>query len=93
MRFCEWKKSEKVFECIRCHFKMDVKPLSDVQKQKLKRICTHKGLGDRIERALERFGVTEERVSRMIGRPCGCSKRKELLNKLGRSWQGNREAK
>ena len=41
------------------------------------------GLGDRIKRALSLIGITEERVSSFIGRPCGCSKRVEKLNRLG----------
>jgi hypothetical protein len=33
--------------------------------------------------ALSAIGITEERVSKAIGRPCGCGKRAEALNKLG----------
>lgn len=42
------------------------------------------GLGDYITTALSAIGITEERVSKAIGRPCGCSKRAEALNQLGR---------
>jgi hypothetical protein len=41
------------------------------------------GLGDKVEQALKTVGITEERVSRWLGRPCGCRGRKEKLNKLG----------
>lgn len=42
------------------------------------------GLGDRVSQALSLVGITEKRVSRLLGRPCGCSKRREALNRLGR---------
>jgi hypothetical protein len=41
------------------------------------------GLGDMMKGALSAIGITEERVSKAIGRPCGCGKRAEALNKLG----------
>lgn len=41
-----------------------------------------KGLGDRTEKALRMFGITEKRVSKWLGN-CGCSERKEKLNRLG----------
>lgn len=39
-------------------------------------------LGDRVERVLSRVGVTKERVSKWLGRPCGCAERKRKLNEL-----------
>ena len=42
------------------------------------------GLGDRVEGALKSVGITQERVSRLIGRPCGCEGRKKLLNNVGK---------
>jgi len=41
------------------------------------------GLGDSVEKALDIVGVTDERVSIWLGRPCGCKERKEKLNQLG----------
>ncbi len=41
------------------------------------------GLGDRVEQALSLVGITEGRVSKWLGRPCGCSERKRKLNQLG----------
>lgn len=43
-----------------------------------------KGLGDHVAGALAAVGITEERVSRAIGRPCGCGRRRERLNQFGR---------
>jgi len=42
------------------------------------------GLGDMVKSGLSAIGITEDRVSAVIGRPCGCSKRAEALNELGR---------
>jgi len=42
------------------------------------------GLGDMVKASLSAVGITEERVSRVIGQPCGCAKRAEALNRLGR---------
>ena len=39
-------------------------------------------LGDRIERALNTVGVSQERVERWIGGLCQCKERKEKLNRL-----------
>lgn len=41
------------------------------------------GLGDVVAQALSTIGVTEERVSQWIGRPCGCKERREKLNVIG----------
>ena len=42
------------------------------------------GLGDMVAAGLSAIGVTKERVSRAVGGDCGCSKRQEQLNELGR---------
>lgn len=43
-----------------------------------------RGLGDMVSDALALVGVTEERVTKWLGRPCGCGGRRRKLNKLGR---------
>ena len=43
-----------------------------------------KGLGDYVAKGLSAVGVTPEKVSKVIGRDCGCNKRKQRLNKLGK---------
>lgn len=41
------------------------------------------GLGDVVERTLQKFGVTEDRFKKWFGlKECGCSKRKKWLNGL-----------
>lgn len=41
-----------------------------------------RGLGDVISEALAVIGVTDDRVSRFVGAPCGCRERREKLNAL-----------
>jgi hypothetical protein len=41
-------------------------------------------LGDLVEAALISVGITKERVTRFLGKPCGCEERKEKLNILDR---------
>lgn len=45
---------------------------------------TQRGLGDMVAAGLAAVGITKERVSKVLGRPCGCGKRQEALNKLGK---------
>lgn len=49
-------------------------------------LCAHAkpGLGDMVAAGLAAVGITPERVSAVIGKDCGCSKRKQALNDLGR---------
>lgn len=42
------------------------------------------GLGDMVAAGLTKVGITKERVSRLLGRPCGCAERQRRLNELGR---------
>ena len=43
----------------------------------------HKGLGDYVSDGLAAVGITKERVSKLVGKDCGCKKRQEALNRLG----------
>ena len=42
------------------------------------------GLGDMVAAGLSAIGITKERVSKAVGGDCGCSKRQQALNELGR---------
>jgi hypothetical protein len=42
------------------------------------------GLGDMVASALTAIGITKERVALVVGGDCGCTKRQEQLNELGR---------
>ena len=44
------------------------------------------GLGDMVAAGLSAIGITKERVSAAVGGDCGCHKRQEALNELGRKF-------
>jgi hypothetical protein len=44
------------------------------------------GLGDMVAAGLNAVGITKERVSAIVGGPCGCDKRQAALNDLGRKF-------
>ena len=41
------------------------------------------GLGDQVQQALTRVGITKDRVEQWLGRPCHCLERQAKLNALG----------
>ena len=53
---------------------------------KLVRNKKKRGLGDIVKAGLSAIGITEQRVSKAIGSPCGCGKRAEKLNDLGKKF-------
>lgn len=68
-----------VCRCDGCGFSMRC-------EREVKHRCRN-GLGDRVAASLAAIGITEARVTRLLGRPCGCRKRAAKLNELGR-WLG-----
>lgn len=42
------------------------------------------GLGDMVAAGLATVGITKERVSKALGRDCGCAKRQAALNEFGK---------
>jgi hypothetical protein len=49
------------------------------------RVRKRRGLGDMVAAGLSAVGITPERVSKALGvKDCGCKKRAEALNRLGR---------
>ena len=44
--------------------------------------CSQKKLGDMVADGLAAVGITPQRVSKLMGRDCGCNKRKQKLNEL-----------
>ena len=67
--------------CRRCGFRLcGAKP-------PIRRRCSVQpgpGLGDMVAAGLSAIGITKERVSAVVGGDCGCAKRQEALNALGR---------
>lgn len=57
-----------------------------LEMMKAKVAAKKRGLGDIVKAGLSAIGITEERVSKAIGRPCGCGKRAEKLNELGKKF-------
>lgn len=51
-------------------------------------IPKNKLLGDLVAEGLKAVGVTEEKVTKWLGRPCGCPERRKMLNDLDR-WARN----
>ena len=43
-----------------------------------------RGLGDLVHAGLHAVGITPARVSRVLGRPCGCGRRRAAWNRWGR---------
>lgn len=41
------------------------------------------GLGDMVASGLAAVGITKERVSKVLGKPCNCPARQAALNRLG----------
>jgi len=44
------------------------------------------GLGDMVAAGLSAIGITKARVSKLAGGDCGCKKRQQALNELGRKF-------
>lgn len=44
------------------------------------------GLGDMVAAGLSAVGITKQRVSKLLGRNCGCEERQDFLNHLGRKF-------
>lgn len=44
------------------------------------------GLGDMVAAGLSAIGITKERASAVVGGDCGCKKRQEALNNIGRKF-------
>jgi hypothetical protein len=80
---CRFVVDENCAKCQDCGFS-----ICNV-KMPVHRVCSaapppKPGLGDMVKAGLSAIGITEERVSAAIGRPCGCSQRAKALNELGR---------
>ena len=46
------------------------------------------GLGDMVAAGLSAIGITKERVSKTIGKPCGCGARQQAMNEWGKKHLG-----
>ena len=62
---------------------MDLDQRRQLLRQRLRKRA---GLGDYVAKGLSAIGITKERVSKVLGKPCGCAKRQKKLNELGRKF-------
>lgn len=77
----EQSNGRTLYRCVRCLFELR----SPHPAERIHRHCSaNDGLGDYVAKVLGKLGITPARVSRAIGRPCGCKKRQEMLNQLFR---------
>jgi hypothetical protein len=65
---------------------IDPKIIEQVQARIRASKAKKRGLGDMVADGLAAIGITKERVSKALGKPCGCSKRQQKLNELGRQF-------
>jgi len=68
-----------------CPYGVTVDSLPPVDRSLLLLAKTAKpGLGDIVASGLSAIGITKARVSALAGGDCGCQKRQQALNELGR---------
>lgn len=80
--YCVWAVLPGRFRCTRCG--------QEIERTSggIPRVECRAGLGDMVKSTLSAVGITEERVSRAIGRPCGCGKRAAAMNAFGAKYLG-----
>ncbi len=79
---CAFKKTDGGALCVRCG-----RFVNGYISGELIADC-RPGLGDMVAAGLASVGVTEERVSAVVGGPCGCPERQAALNAIGAKWLG-----
>jgi hypothetical protein len=86
---CEWELRGKVCVCINCG---DV--LKHNKSEECRGVCVKPGLGDRVAAAIKAT-ARALRIERWVRETpgCGCKKRREALNKWGRSFWWTKSAK
>lgn len=81
---CLFKKTDAGWACTRCGRKVKLQS----EKPPVAVCKAGPGLGDMVAAGLERVGITKERVSAAIGRPCRCGERQQKMNDFGRKYLG-----
>jgi hypothetical protein len=80
MTFCPLTRDGDRWRCPTCH--RQVRATGDAPPSA---VCGRgRGIGDLVAAGLASAGITEERVSAVIGHPCWCPAAHELLNAAGR---------
>lgn len=78
---CDFQLQGSRLQCAKCGFAM---PSVAGKVHKVCGVQPKPGLGDMVAAGLSAIGITKERVSAVVGGDCGCDKRQEALNELGR---------
>lgn len=80
--YCVWAVLPGRVRCTRCG--------QEIERTSggIPRVECRAGLGDMVKSTLSAVGITEERVSRAIGRPCGCGRRAAAMNAFGAKYLG-----
>lgn len=71
-----------VARCTRCGIEVEI------TGKTVPRLECRAGLGDMVKSALSSVGITEERVTAAVGKPCGCSQRAAAMNAFGAKYLG-----
>ena len=82
--FCPFVVAGDCVRCPDCGFSICKVKLPVRRACPGKPFAKRRGLGDMVKAGLSAIGITSERVQAVTGRPCGCAKRQERLNALGR---------
>ena len=84
MKRCEFSKVDGGIACGVCgRVVSGDRPTTTVAICGLHRRRGYVAIGDLVASALSSVGITEERVSSLLGRPCGCSGRRARMNQAG----------
>lgn len=80
-----WSLPREVFEVVRDPGRFPIVPAQVTDRAEVIRfpLPAEPGLGELVAAGLAAVGITPERVSRVLGRPCGCEERKRRLTAFG----------
>ena len=82
--FCPFVVADNCVRCPDCGWQICNVKLPVRRACPGKTLAKRRGLGDMVKAGLSAIGITPERVQAVTGKPCGCAKRQEKLNALGR---------
>jgi hypothetical protein len=72
--------ADKIFDCTFDANKTCTVCRRATNDVRVRRNCHGYGLGDFLSDVLKRIGITPRRVEAVLGKPCGCNRRKAAMN-------------
>lgn len=81
---CLFEKTDSGWSCTRCGRRVKLQS----EKPPVAVCKAGPGLGDMVASGLGAVGITKERVSAVLGRPCNCPERQAKLNAIGKKYLG-----